>query len=449
MPRKTKIIFIASFIIVIVLGIGFYSYLTKTKTSSTVDGTGSGYKPFFGGTTTQNNTSGSGTQTTESQPEENQNSNFIPTNNIVERNRFSQITNFAVAGAVFFEDNRPLPVVEQALSGGELPPETKQVETKTTKGKVAPKKEAQKFEFVPSIRYVERSTGHIYQMYLDTKATGKVSNSTIPNIYETFFDGTASSVLYRYLDQDGKTITSFLATLGSNKGEFLPNDILDASVSPDKTKFFYLTKSANGVVGTVRMFKDIKKTQVFNSSLSELLSQWVAIDKIYLTTKASGLVEGSLFSLNITNGVMTKIWGGVRGLTTVANKDGAIVLYSSSLLGSPKLGFFNAKDHTSKEIGLYGLPEKCIWSNDAISVYCAIPDNITSGIYPDSWYQGLTSFNDHFVKINSQTGEINSLSESYADGQIDATHLFLDKAESKLFFINKKDSTLWSLDLAK
>jgi hypothetical protein len=139
---------------------------------------------------------------------------------------------------------------------------------------------------------VERVTGHIYQMYLDTKASGKVSNSTIPGIYEAMFDGTATGVIYRYLDDSSKSITTFLATLGSSKGEFLPSDILDVSVSPDKTKFFYLTRSSNGVVGTVRSFKDGKRTQVFNSPFSEWLTQWVGDQKVYLTTKASANFSG-------------------------------------------------------------------------------------------------------------------------------------------------------------
>lgn len=450
MPRKTKIIFITSFIVIIAVGFGFYSYIKNKKTSTGNTQTDSSYKPFFGGSTTskENTTNNSGNTPT---GEETQTQTPQPENNVVETNKLTKITDFAVAGATFFEDQRPLPVVEKALEGGEVPPDqipTKQTTNTKAKKAVVKKPEEPKFETVPSIRYVERVTGHIYQMYLDTKASGKVSNSTIPGIYEAMFDGTATGVIYRYLDDSSKSITTFLATLGSSKGEFLPSDILDVSVSPDKTKFFYLTRSSNGVVGTVRSFRDGKRTQVFNSPLSEWLTQWVGDQKVYLTTKASANFAGSVFSLNITNGVLTKVFGGVNGLTTLGNKDGVLVLYSSSVLGGPRLGIFDLANHSTKQIDAYSLPEKCVWSRDQINIYCAVPNNIPNGDYPDDWYQGLVTFSDRFVKINANTGQVNIVGDSSSYGGLDATHLFLDKIESKIFFINKKDSTLWSLDLS-
>lgn len=447
MPRKTKIIFITVFAIVGVIMLSFYFYTHRSQktTNTTTNGT---YQPFFGGSTTL----GQNTQTGEVPTGDNTNTSNPTTipeeaQSVVGIDRFHQITDFPVAGATFFEDTRPVAVTDVALPGGELPPD--QVPgAKTVKGKVvAPKPQLPKVEVVPAIRYVEKITGHIDEMYLDTKAVGKNSNSTIPSIYEAVFDGSASSILYRYLSSDGKTINTFLASLGGTKGEFLPADILDVSISPDKTKFFYLTKTFSGTVGTTRSFKDTKKNQVFNSSLTELLSQWVGLQTIYLTTKASATINGDLFSLNTVNGVLTKIFGGVQGLTTLANNDGSFVLYSATTNGNPRLGIFDVKKHATRDLGLYSLPEKCVWGNTTTFIYCAIPREISGGQFPDSWYQGLVSFTDHFVKINTTTGEISTIADSAYGIPVDGTHLFLNKTEDQLFFINKKDSSLWSLDL--
>lgn len=448
MPRKTKIIFITVFCIVGVSMLSFYFYTHKSQTTTqTTTSTGT-YQPFLGGSTT----TGQNTQTSEAPTGDTtntSNSTTIPeqAQSVVGTDRFHQITDFPVAGATFFEDTRPIPVTDIALPGGELPPD-QIAGGKTAKGKtIAPKPQVPKFEIVPAIRYVERITGHIDEMYLDTKAVGKNSNGTIPSIYEAVFDGSASSVLYRYLSSDGKTINTFLASLGGVKGEFLPADILDISISPDKTKFFYLTKTFSGVVGTTRSFKDTKKNQVFNSSLTELLSQWVSSQTIYLTTKASSTVNGDLFSLNTMNGVLTKIFGGIQGLTTLANNDGSLVLYSSTANGSPRLGIFDVKKHATRDLGLSSLPEKCVWGSTTGFIYCAIPREVSGGQFPDSWYQGLVSFDDHFVKINTATGEISTIADSLYGIPVDGTHLFLNKTEDQLFFINKKDSSLWSLDL--
>lgn len=446
MPRKTKIIFIVVFILVGAITLSAYFYMNKGTSSSTGDTTIPGYQPFLGGGTTQPiNSDGS---TTNNNVDQNTNTNNPDTIQAISGpSKLHRITDYSVAGATFFEDTRPLIAGEVALTGGKEPLTTTEEKPATTKKVTTPKPKVPDFEIVPSIRYVERVTGHINQMYLDTKVVGQVSNSTVPNIYEVLFDGKASSVLYRYLGGDGKTITSYLATLGSTDGEFLPSDILDVSISPDKSKFFYLTKTFSGVVGSTRSFKDTKKTQVFSSSISEWLSQWVTDQKIYLTTKASYSVDGGLFSLNTTSGVLSKIFGGVRGLTTLANKDGSSVLYSSSTSSGPRLFILTVSTHTSVDINTYGLPEKCVWSNDNINIYCALPGNINGLQYPDMWYQGLASFTDRFVKINKDTLEITTIEDSVYETPVDGTNLFLDKQEKNLFFINKKDSTFWSLDL--
>jgi peptidoglycan hydrolase-like protein with peptidoglycan-binding domain len=487
MTRKIKIILITA-IIVIGASIYGYFYVINKKTASVQPGTASdGTYNSFNPITTS-----TGTTDTQVDP-------ASTTNTGGAASRFHQITNFPVAGATFFMDSRPIvlapgstplevttvipadtkegrkeiqAILNQTLSlkppltvdgnfgkssiqaikdfqklnnipiTGTVDAATAPLFTKTS----APTNEIQ-YEPAPSIKYVERVTGHVDQMYLDTKVTGKVSNTTIPNIYEAIFDARASTIIYRYLATDGsKAITSFIATLGGAQGAFLPSGITDASVSPDKTKFFYLTETASGVMGTIKSFTEPKTSQVFNSPFTEWLSQWVTDQKIYLTTKASGSVQGNLFSLNTANGTLTKIFGGVQGLTTLSNSNGSKVLFSTSSSLGPKLGILDVASHTTNDTSAYSLPEKCVWSADNITAYCAIPNDISSGVYPDSWYQGLVSFEDHFVKIDTGTGSVIEIVSS-PDTPMDGTHLFLDNTESQLFFINKKDSMLWSIDL--
>lgn len=440
MPQKTKIIFIIVFITVGAIMLGVYFYNTKNNTNA--DGTKTSLvqkiNPF--GTSTKNpkiipstTTTGGGDEVTNPQ---------ITVDN---GTRLNKITDFAVAGAVFFEDTRPLPPKDRATEVI-APVVAPVVGVKNVIKKVAPVIEPT-FEIVPSLRYVEKATGHVYQMYLDTKIEGKISNSTIPAVYETIFDGKANSIIYRYPSSDNKSITSFLASLGGKSSAFLSSDILDIALSPDKSSFFSLIKNTKGVIGVTKSFDETKTNQIFSSSFSEWLPQWVTDKSIFLTTKPSYMVEGSVFSLNIKTGILSKIFGGVLGLTTLSNNDGTSILYGASLNIGPKLNIFNIKDHTSIDLGVYGLPEKCIWSSDNINVYCSIPNTIVGTQYPDSWYQGQVSFDDRFVKINTETKEVITLANSSNDIPIDGIKLFLSKGENKLFLINKKDYKLWSLEL--
>lgn len=444
--------------------LGYYYYIKSKNTNAVQKGVPVSYSVFnpFGTPkpSTQSSTITNGTDTLPNETPTPPDQNITGTSQI---SKFHKLTDFAVAGAVFFEDKRLLPeaqVVQQgrekapltteiALPGGERKIPTKVTIATNTKNKkvIIQKKPEPKFEIVPSLFYVERVTGHIYEMYLDTKVSGKKSNSTIPSIYEAMWNGNADSVMYRYLSDDSKTINSYVASLGGSKGEFLPANIVDVSLSADKNSFFYLLKTTNGVVGNTRSFDAPKISQVFSSPFSEWLSQWVSPQKIFLTTKASASVEGSLFMINIMNNTVSKLFGGVNGLTTLADADGSRVLYSASTGAGPKLGILTVSKHTTLDLGIYGLPEKCIWGTDTITIYCAVPNRIPGSDYPDAWYQGRVSFDDHFVKINTQTNTIDEIANSATETAVDGTHLFLDKVGTSLFFINKKDSTLWSLDL--
>jgi peptidoglycan hydrolase-like protein with peptidoglycan-binding domain len=494
MTKKTIIIFITVFIIVGAMIFGVYLLLNKNNNNSTNTTTPwyQNFNPFGGGNNTTNNPTNPNTT-----------NNQNPTNVTPEApvSKFRQITDFAVAGATFLEDTRPLadttttgpqeiktiisantvegrkeiqtilnstlslkpPLVVDGNFGklatqaikdfqksnnltvtGIVDTNTAPYFTKTSQvSDTAPKSQ---YEQAPSLRFVERMNGHIYKTFLDTKTNDEISNSTIPSIYEAFFDGTAETVIYRYLSLD-KSITSFMATLGADKGEFLFQNISDLSISLDKSKFFYISENSIGVVGTVGTFGNTKRDIVFNSPFTEWLSQWDASGKIYLTTKPSYNVNGGIFLLNTADKTTSKVFGGVPGLTTLVSPNGAQVLYSSSTNTGPQLGVFNINMHSTKDLATYGLPEKCVWSNDNINVYCAVPSLITGNQYPDSWYQGLTSFTDYFVKINTSTGERVTIANETDKTLVDGTHIFLSDKEDSLFFINKKDSTLWSLSL--
>ncbi|MCE9517919.1 hypothetical protein K8Q96_02880 [Candidatus Nomurabacteria bacterium] len=417
MPKKTKIIFITTFVIVGAIMLYFYfSRNTNTNTQTTDAPFYQRFNPF----NSNNNSNGSQSGGVNSDGVALDDTGAVFTNSV-----FQQLTDFSVAGATFFQYDRLIPPSPETPAN--TPPQ---------------------YQTVSALRYVERITGHIYQRDLDTKNVAKISNSTIPSIYESILDSKASTTIYRYLSTDNRTITSFMATLGATKGEFLSSDIIDISTSLDKTKFFYLTKNTSGVVGTIRSFTETKKSQVFTSHFTEWLSQWVGDQKIYLTTKASYSASGYLFSLNTTNGTLTKVKGPTAGLTTLANNNGSIVLYSVSTSNGPQLFVFDTVSHISNSINLYGLPEKCIWSSDNIYVYCALPSNINNPENPDAWYQGIVSFNDSFVKINTITFEVENIANSNDNTAVDATHLILDNTETNIFFINKKDSTLWSLNLS-
>ncbi len=420
MQRKTLTIFIIIFTTTLLIGWGVYSYIKSTpQTDDTPANENIGGFLSFLNPFAKNNsqTGGAGSLTGNGNSAQETSSPF------------RKITDLRVAGGMFLNDTRTVAIPETVDASGTVVPQT------------------ETFEIAPSLRYVDKTTGHINQMYLDTKIAGKISNVTIPSIHEALFSNNARTVIYRYLDEDGTTISSFMATLGAEAGEFLPDNIIDVSISPDGTKMFYLIKDSAGVKGFVRSFEETKTTQIWTSSYSEWISQWATPNTIFLTTKSSGYVDGAVFSLDVTKGTFKKILGGVRGLTTLVDPTGTRLLYGVNTDLGMKMGVLNITEKTVVDLNVNGLPEKCVWNKTGTLFYCAIPETFIGSPFPDVWYQGIASFNDRFVKGDPFSGGLIYFADSNNDTLADATRLSLDESEKVLFFINKKDSTLWALSV--
>lgn len=315
-------------------------------------------------------------------------------------------------------------------------------------------------EFAAAVRYVDRITGNIYQTFADKVEERRFSSTSIPKVQEAFFGGKGESVIMRYLKPDGRTIETFVGNLPKEvlggdaagdseiRGIFLPANITDLSVSPDGSRAFYMLDIGENTIGTTYEFVNGKKTQVFDSAFNEWLSQWNGTG-ISLTTKPSFVAPGYLYALDTTRKATTQVLGGIYGLTTLRSPDGSMVLYANNSLA---LSLYHVDSKITEPLGVRTLPEKCAWGQKSDALYCLVPKLIIGTGYPDAWYQGEISFDDQIWKIDVATGSASILIDPAVVGAgeaVDGIKLALDENEEYLFFINKKDSFLWKLNLTK
>lgn len=314
------------------------------------------------------------------------------------------------------------------------------------------------------VRYVEKENGHISDIDMALPAIKtRITNTTIPRVYQAIFGREGLSVMYRYLGDDNHSIQTYFANIpkatssaeitgGSDlKGRFLVENMSDLSISHSSNKSFSLINIGRSAVGTVSDFDGSKKSQIFDSPFSEWLSSWANDKTILLQTKPSYTTEGFVYSLDAISGTFNKIYGGGKGLNALLGPDEKKLLISeASVTGEPSLRIYVPSKGTKTDTGLKTITDKCIWYTNT-TVYCAVPNNIpgTTEGYPDVWYQGLVSFEDSVWKIDTETLYTNQVSPiSQTGGEaIDAVNLTVSKLGDYLFFINKHDWALWALRL--
>lgn len=301
------------------------------------------------------------------------------------------------------------------------------------------------------VRYTERATGHIYEARTAQPTIKRLTNTTIPRVYEAVWINENSSVI-RYLDEKSN-IKSFYAevvksseedsTEGKIEGIFLKDNIKDIISYGEKILSLSNTKSGSQFI--VSDIDGSNSFQVFESPLKEWLIQKPKTGTLVLTTKPSYQTLGYLYFLNTNNGELKKILGGVAGMTSLVSSDAQNILYSKNM----NLYKYNTLDSKNTYLLVKTLPEKCVWDTANINIYCGIPLDVPEGNFPDDWYQGTVSFGDSIYKINTNERGVELLVSpvDFSGEEIDVIKPSLSPNGEFLFFINKKDLSLWSLDL--
>ncbi len=330
-----------------------------------------------------------------------------------------------------------------------------------------------------SVRYMDRATGHIFDAVTSIEAQKKISNTTIPKVYEAIFVPGGDSLVTRFLD-DNENIITYYITLKDKKlvvasttarlasttptvaskafdesqkfkdvtGTYLSKNIQELALSTSGKKILNLVYGGSGgIISTLD--SALKSKTVLSHPLREWLLSYPSDTRAVITTKPSGITYGYSYILNTDTGAMQKLVGNILGMTILPNRDLSAYLVGQA---SESLQLFSLlqADSAPTSLGINTLPEKCIWANTSLDIaYCAVPKAIPNAVYPDDWYKGRLFFNDSLWKINIKTGETNLISNLSQEGgqPIDAINLEISASDKYLTFINKRDLTLWGIDL--
>lgn len=299
------------------------------------------------------------------------------------------------------------------------------------------------------IRFQERARGYVYELPLLDGAASRLSSTTFPAVYESFFGKGGQATYVRTLD-DADVIKTTLFTIGRDVSYTMASNIGSFAVSPDTQKAFYLVRTVNGVAGYTTSFDTTAPKNIFSSTMGEWLASWTNPTTILLGTKPAAGVPGSLSLLNTKTLGTTVTLTGIPGVTGSLSPDGKTILYTKTIDSGMETFFYTVASGVSQKAPFTTLPEKCVWSTKVSGVvFCAIPRSIPQGAYPDQWYQGAISFSDEIWKFDAASaspyGQV-VVSDNVSE-PLDATSLAISPDGSYLAFINRRDGGLWVVDL--
>lgn len=329
-----------------------------------------------------------------------------------------------------------------------------------------------------AVRYIARENGYVYDVDPSTGIATQITNTTIPRVYEAYWALGGRTVVLRFLKRDDLARKDIVKTqiadlvLPNGAGSassalgslFIsdpqpPDNITAVSVSPNGTRLFYLLPVADGVSGTVVNIASKAGVEVLRNSFSEWLPQMLDSGNVILTSKASSAALGYSYLYDSNKKTLARIVREKTGLTTLATPNGERMLYSENVSGNTLLSLYDKVGFPQDEgrishtetLQLATLPEKCVWSQNKVRVYCGAFSSTPNAQIPDQWYQGALAFSDTFWTINTDLADLVFLADPKKEtgNTFDVFIPFVDKNETHFFFVDKNDSTLWSMRLEK
>ena len=329
------------------------------------------------------------------------------------------------------------------------------------------------------VRFMDTATGHVFETDLFSPRQERITNTTIPVVYNAYWGNDINSFITMYLKDNDRTVSTYSVylsrastTRGSEGGiKLLTNTQVPsinlssnpyvisaiplaqevASISVLNSNMFYVVQSQYGSTGFISNLHGGKQKQVWNSPITEIIPQFVNDTTIAITTKPYQNVSGFLYFINTITGGVKRVLGDIPGLSTLVSPDAKKVLNFASG-GGVALSVMHTDTQVQDTVTPTTFPEKCVWSKkDTTVVYCAVPHQILGEESLTDWYKGKKQFSDDVWKYDLTTNTshvIENISTDTTD-EIDVIKPVLTPNEKYLLFVNKKDGALWSLDLTK
>lgn len=299
------------------------------------------------------------------------------------------------------------------------------------------------------LRYVERSTGHVFDVDPVTGVVTRRTNRLIPKVYEASV-GKGDTIVARTITDAGERET-FVGNLGTTTvdgftpltGTDLGPSIRDIAFDADGVVF--LADAASGGSQLVRAKIDGSAPSILHTFAAGDFNLSLLNDgHIILVEKPSSGMPGYAYAVG--NG-LTSLARAVPGLTLVARASSSTAVLIGSDNGSNlSLSVRPTLDAASLTLDIDTIADKCVWmSGVSFTAYCAVPQEAPSPGFLTNWHRGTVHTSDSWHVIDGSAGTSDSFFEMESDAAIDVERPTGDSGGNFIAFMNARDKSLWLL----
>lgn len=302
------------------------------------------------------------------------------------------------------------------------------------------------------VKYYSKNNGYVFESTFDGSERTRLSSNILTDLLKVIWSSNKDKVIAIF-DNEGE-IKKYLYDYQISKSTLLNQDIRHIAWSPNEDKIAYQYYNSQTEDNNISIANPdgSQWINVFTTRMKNLIVEWPSSGQVAIRTKPSGLAQSVVYTIDLATGDFQKIISETYGLTVLWSPLGDKLLFSETDNRGKnlKLKIADLAKSTIQELNFVTLPEKCVWSQDNRTLFCAIPKTIsTLAAFPDDYYKGLIILADDFWRINLDIGEKIQIyaTENEEATSYDAKELLLSPLEDYLLFVNKRDDYLYSLEL--
>ena len=301
------------------------------------------------------------------------------------------------------------------------------------------------FDGRPGVRYVEKGTGHIYDIDLGSGVETRTYGTTIGQTVKAIF-APGGQQLAIATETNGEWRWRY-AALGTSTEDVrlqtLPIDIENVAVT--ETGEVKYTVSNEDTTAYRFDPEQNETTTLFSLPLFDVEVLWGS-DTTYVYNRPAPFLRGGGYE--VAGNALSPVTGFTFGTTllkvgnrlAVSHYDPEAERYASSVL--------NPDSTETTRFSITVIPEKCAGQESGISTpkfWCAAPLQNNHRLYVRNWYQGVNQYDDLLWEIDPISGDATILIDfpSTLGYSLDVSNLAVSPDSSAMGFINRFNDTLW------
>ncbi|MFZ2719426.1 MAG: hypothetical protein WAZ27_00995, partial [Minisyncoccia bacterium] len=229
-----------------------------------------------------------------------------------------------------------------------------------------------------TLRFVERSTGHVFDADPRTGTVARRTNRLIPKVYDAAV-GPGGAIVARSFSDEGVRAT-FVGSLGTTtvdgftplEGVDLGPQITDIAFT-SSSSILFLTREKGGTQLIRSGLDGSKSTQVVSLFAGEFDMNLLPDGRVTLTEKPASGIAGNAYEVG-KDGSLIALTRNTSGLTLLARASSSALFVGTDAENRLALSVRPSREAALTTLNLATIADKCAWvPGISLTAFCAVP----------------------------------------------------------------------------